>query len=37
MLFFINFELSINLWILKNQLYEGFHKNIEQHDCFQHW
>ncbi len=30
-------ELSIHLWILKNKIYHIFHKNIVQHNCFQHW
>ncbi len=32
-----SFELSIHLWILKNKMHYGFHKNIGQHNCFQHW
>ncbi len=32
-----SFELSIHLWILKNKIYHGFHRNIVQHNCFQHW
>ncbi len=30
-------KLSIHLLILKNKMYHGFHKNIGQHNCFQHW
>ncbi len=29
-----SFELSINLWILKNKMYHSFYKNIK---CFQKW
>ncbi len=32
-----SFGLSIHLWILKNEMHHGFHKNIVQHNCFQHW
>ncbi len=32
-----SFELSIHLWILKNKMHHGFHKNIVQHNSFQHW
>ncbi len=29
-------ELSIHLWILKNKMCHGFHKNIGQHEYFKH-
>ncbi len=32
-----SFELSIHLRILKNKMHHSFHKNIVQHNCFQHW
>ncbi len=32
-----SFELSVQLWILKNKMHHSFHKNIVQHNCFQHW
>ncbi len=32
-----SFELSVHLWILKNIVYHSLHKNIDQHNCFQHW
>ncbi len=31
-----SFELSIHQSIPKNKMHHGFHKNIVQHDCFQH-
>ncbi len=32
-----SFELSVQLWILKNKTYPGFHKNMQQHNGFLHW
>jgi len=30
------FQLSIHQQILK-KMYQGFHKNIKQYNCFEHW